>query len=62
MQNFFMLLVKKWTMENGVFDLCKKKKLLDSQIYPTTWTRKVKKSENEKKTKKRDMYCLDCEM
>ena len=39
-----------------------KKKLLDSQIYPTTWTRKVKKSENEKKTKKRDMYCLDCEM
>ena len=61
MQNFFMLLVKKWTMENCVFDLCKKK-MLDSQIYPTTWTRKVKKSENEKKTKKRDMYCLDCEM
>ena len=51
MQNFCKLLVKKWTMEHGVFDLCKKKKLLDSQIYPTTWTRKVKKSENEKKTK-----------
>ena len=34
-----------------VFLTCAKKKLLDTQIYPTTWTRKVKKSENEKKTK-----------
>ena len=51
MQNFFNLLVKKWAVEQGIFKLCTKKKLLGYQSYPVKWMKKVhfsKKLKNEK--------------
>ena len=51
MQFFFKLLVKKWAWEQGIFNLCTKKKLLGYQSYPGKWMKKVHFSENDKMNK-----------
>ena len=45
MLNFFDLLVKIWTMENGDFEFFAKKRKIVVQSYPTLAMKKHKKSE-----------------